>query len=439
MLSKRKFLVLVLSLVFVFTIGFGVANSAQAVEFDDDGVVAADEVIDDDLFITGEGVKINGTVNGDLFATGNTVTVNGTVKGSLVTGAQTIIVNGHVEGSVYAGSSTLTLGNEAAIGRNFYYGGFNLTTEAGSTVGRDLLVGAYQALLSGDVERDVKAGVGALELKGKVGGDVKAEVDAPGEDSPDMPFYGGPPGVDTIVPVGLRVSEEAEIGGKLTYKSPAEQADAIQVTPEGGVEFTLTELPGDEAPGLSPAAMVGRWAIARLREFITLLVLGALAIWQVPALFTKITETVKTETLPATGWGFIVIVVGYVGAFFIGGLILAAGIFFGVITLGGLAKALLGIGFSGLALVMAAFGLLVTYVSKLVVAMTGGKFILQKLAPQYADHKAWPLVLGVFIYILLRAIPILGWILGFLVTLVGMGAMWLYYRPKKSPAPEVVA
>ncbi|MEA2007645.1 MAG: polymer-forming cytoskeletal protein, partial [Chloroflexota bacterium] len=379
----------------------------------------------------------DGTINGDLIATGSIITINGTVKGSLVAAGQTIILNGTVEGSIYSGSSTFTLGNEASVGRNFFYGGFNLTTEAGSVVDRDLLVGAYQALLAGEIGRDVKAGVGALELNGKIGGDVTADVDAPNGETQIMPFYGGPPGVETIVPAGIRVSEGAEIGGKLTYNSPAEQAIAIQASPGDGVEFTLTEMPDTTVPQKSPAAIVGHWMLKRLQEFITLLVLGALAVWQLPQLFNKVTDTVQAEPLPATGWGLVVIVIGYIGALLVGGLILAAGIFFGIITLGGLAKTVLGVGFSGLALIIAVFGLLVAYVSKLVVAWAGGKLILQKLAPQYEDHKVWPLVVGVLIYVLLRSIPILGRIIGILVTMAGMGAMWLLYRSEQAPTPEV--
>ena len=68
MSSRRKFLIFVLPIILIFTLSFGIANPAQAVEFDDDGIVTADEVIDDDLFITGDNVKIDGTINGDLIA-----------------------------------------------------------------------------------------------------------------------------------------------------------------------------------------------------------------------------------------------------------------------------------------------------------------------------------------------------------------------------------
>ena len=435
---KNKRFILLFSLIFVFTIGFGLIKNARAAEFDGDGIVGADEVIDDDLFVAGNAVKIDGTINGDLIATGSIITINGTVKGSLVATAQTIVLNGTVEGSTYSGSSTFTLGDEASIGRNFYYGGFNLTTKDGSLVGQDLLVGAYQALLAGTVGRDVKASVGALELDGKVGRNVTAEVDAPNGEMQSMPFFGGPPGVETIVPAGIRVSEKAEIGGKLSYKSSVQQEEAIQRSPAGGIEFIRikTDEKKDNAQG-NILARVGPWILKRLRELITLLVLGALAIWQVPNLFKKATDTVQAELLPSTGWGVVVVIVGYVGAFLIGGLILAAGIFFGIITLGGLAKTILGIGFSGLTLVMVLFSFLIAYVSKLVVAWAGGKFLFEKLAPEYAKHKVWPLVVGVLIYFLLRSIPIFGWAIGVLVTLTGMGAMWLLFRAEQATTLEV--
>jgi len=92
-------------------------------------------------------------------------------------------------------------------------------------------------------------------------------------------------------------------------------------------------------------------------------------------------------------------------------------------------------------LVMAIFVLLISYGSKLVVAFWGGKWILSKLAPQAAESKIWPLVLGVVLYVLLRAIPVLGWVIGVIVTLLGLGAMWLVFREWQKPAGagEVVA
>ena len=437
MSTKRKVLIILIPLFLVLTLGFGVTTNAKAVEFDEDGYVGADEVINDDLFIFGDTIKINGTVNGDVFAMGSVIKVNGTVNGSLVIGGQSVHVNGIVDGSVYSGSSTFTLGPEAKIGRNLYYGGFNLSAEPGSIVEKDLLVGAYQALLAGHVGRDVHAGVGALEIDGFVGNDVTAEVGGTAEGQQAY-FLSGPPGVETIIPSGIRVSEDAEIGGSLFYRSSEDQADAIQISPEGGITFEYNpDLDTDIDPGdvgrVSSTALVASWLLKRVRVFITLMLLGALIVWQLPDLLKKVGDKAEGESMPSLGWGMVSIIVVYIGAFLAAGLIIAGAIFFGIITLGELSTVILTVGFSSLGLILAAFGLLVSYGSKLVISYMVGRLFLRWLAPKYENQPIWPMLIGVLIYTFLRAIPVLGWFIAIFVTLIGIGAMWLVYRDYYMP------
>ena len=132
--------------------------------------------------------------------------------------------------------------------------------------------------------------------------------------------------------------------------------------------------------------------------------------------------------MPSLGWGLVSIMVVYLGAFLVGGLILAGAIFFGVVTLGELSKVILTVGFSSLALIMAGFGLLVSYGSKLVVSYLVGKLLFKWLAPNYADQPIWPMLVGIFLYTFLRAIPFIGLVIGVTATLIGIGAMWLTYR-----------
>ncbi|MCJ7734379.1 MAG: polymer-forming cytoskeletal protein, partial [Anaerolineales bacterium] len=282
MSTKRKVLVFLIPLFLVVTLGLGMAATAKAVEFDEDGIIEAGEVIDDDLFIGNDTVEINGTVNGDVFAGGSVVKVNGTINGSLATGAQSVFINGQVSGSVYAGSSTITLGPDAAIGRNMYYGGFNLSAEEGSVINRDLLVGAYQVLLSGEVGRDVRAGVGALEINGSVGNDVIAEVGGPSSGN-QPPIFTNPPGVQTIVPSGIRVSEGAVIGGSISYKSSENQSEAIAISPPGGISYEYVpemdpNADPEEAGKVGSTALVAAWLLKQLRVFITLMLLGGLVV-----------------------------------------------------------------------------------------------------------------------------------------------------------------
>ena len=437
MSTKRKVLLIFIPLFLVLTIGFGFAATAKAVEFDQDGIIEEGEIIDDDLFIGGDVVEINGTVNGDVFASGSIVKVNGTINGSLASGAQTILINGDVSGSVYAGSMTITLGPDTEIGRNMFYGGFNLSAEEGSVIHRDLLVGAYQALLAGEVGRDVQAGVGALEINGYVGNNVRAEVGSPSDGQPPQ-MYPSPPGIDTIAPSGIRVSEDAEIGGSIYYKSSEDQSSAIAIAPPGGIEF-------DYDPQLNPnvdspdpdevgSRLVGAWLVKQVRVFITLMLLGGLIVWQIPGLLNKVSNKVEKEALPSLGWGLVSIMVVYLGAFLAGGLVLASAIFFGIVTLGELSRVILAVGFSSLGLIMAGFGLLVSYGSKLVVSYLVGILLMRWLAPKYADQPIWSMMIGVFLYTLLRAIPFVGLVIGLSVTLVGIGAMWLTYRDSGKPA-----
>lgn len=441
MKNKRQLLIILTALLLVIAAGFGLTTRTRAVEFDQDGVIEEGEVIDDDVFIANDVVEINGTVNGDVFAAGGVVKVDGTINGSLFVMAQNILIKGEIAGSVYSGSSTFTLGSDSEIARNLFYGGFNLSTENGSEVNRDLLVGAYQALLDGSIARNLQAGVGALEINGRIGGDVIAEVGSPEDDQ--MPFFfTKPPGVETVVPTGLRVSDQAEIGGKLKYKSSQDMSQSIKGSPGGGVEFeyipeTVDEKDVREAGRWGAAVLVGKWIVKRVQIFVTLLLLGALAVWQVPSLLQRTGSKAQEHVLPSAGWGLVTLVVVYAGAVLAAGLIIAGALFFGAITLGGLAKTIMTVGFSSLGLTMAIFGLLVSYLSKLVVAYMVGKLILNSIAPKAAESIAWPLVLGILLYVLLRAIPILGWWIGAFVTLIGLGAIWLVYRDSQKPlSPE---
>ncbi len=434
--TKKKILLLVIPLFLVFMIGFGTAATVKAVEFDDDGIIEEGEVINDDLFIANDTIEINGIVNGDVFAGGSVVKINGTINGSLAVAGQSIQVNGIVTGSVYAGSSTMTLGSEAQVGRNLYYGGFNLTTSDGSFVSRDLLVAGYQALLSGEVGRDVRAAVGALEITGVIGNDVIAEVG--GTDDSQQPIYfTGPPGVETIVPAGIRVSEDATIGGMLKYKSSENQASAIAITPPGGIDFEYdpqisSETDPEEISRISSTTLVTAWFVKRIRTFMTLLLLGGLIVWQLPGLLKKVSKRVEEEPLPSLGWGLVTILVVYLGAILVVGLIIAAAIFFGVITLGELAKVILMIGFTSLGLILAVFGLMVSYGSKIIVSYLVGHLLLKWLAPKYEGGPFWSLVLGLLLFTFLRAIPLgFGLLVGLVTTLVGIGAIWLAFRDSK--------
>jgi len=436
---------------------FGAAHRVNAVEVVENGVIPAGQTIEDDVFIAGDNVLVEGTVTGDLFAFGSNIRINGTVGGSLFGAGQTIAVNGEVAGSVYAAGSSAILGGASSVGRNVYYAGFGLEAQPGSRVQRDLITAGYQALLSGSVERDVSASVGALVISGEIGRNVRADVGAPDEGG--FMFF-APPGAPAAVPPGIRVTEGAAIGGRLTYVSPEAQEDAIGAEPaEGIVHQTPVPEARDEArqrDGRGIALVVLQWIIARLRELVTLLLLGALILWLWPRWLYRAADAVRLQPLLSLGWGLVVWLLGYIGAAVIAFLIVLAAILLGIVTLGGLAFAVLGVGFSALGMAFTVFWLSVAYLSKIVVAYLVGRWIVLGLTrreeprtevvtppgeepgteptPRRVERTrsvaqdGWSLVVGVAIYVLLRAIPVLGWLIGAVVALFGLGALFMALR-----------
>ena len=408
------------------------ALARPALAFDgregDQVTIAAGEVVDDDVLITANTAVVNGTVNGDLIVFGNKITIAGTVNGSVVAAGQEVTITGKVAGTVYGAGANVIIGSGAVIGRNVAVGAYSSSLDAGATVGRDLVAAGYQHFLDGEVKGDASISAGAIELNGDVGGDVTTEVGVPtDEDYQFTPFL--PPSVKP----GLRVGSNAQIGGKLTYTSDAPQASAIESAPVGGVVYQ-TPTPDEEELPPTPPAQVSfggsllRWILTRVRDLVTLLVLGTLTLWLLPGVFGKVVEKAQTQTLPAAGWGLLTAIVGYAAAALIALALVIVGVLFGLITLGGLSNTVFGVGFSGLGALVAVFTLLVSYGSKLVIAYLVSRIVLEKIVPQWAGNRAVVLVLGVVVYVILRGIPVLGWVIGVIVTLMGLGAMWLAVR-----------
>ena len=147
---------------------------------------------------------------------------------------------------------------------------------------------------------------------------------------------------------------------------------------------------------------------------------------------------VENKPLPSAGYGFVTVIAGYAAAFAIGLAILLFGILIALLSLGGLSRTFFGIGFSSLAVVVTIFSLLVSYGSKIVVSYLIGNLMMKKVAPQSSHQAVWSMLIGVVIYTLVRSIPLIGWLIGVIATLVGVGAMWLVYRSRKSPTTSVI-
>ena len=450
--------VLALSLVIVMVLG--TIGTVSAAEFPKGDTIPVGETIDDDVFISGIDVVIDGNVNGMLFANGETITLNGTIVGDALLIGETVIVSesavvdgnlfiagadlsieGEVTGSVFGGSAAFELANTASVGRNLYYGGFSLITSEGAFVGVDLFTGAYQALLSGTVERDLNVGAAAVELNGNIGRNASinvGEVDSSDDATYWMrinPYFSQY--VSETVQPGIRVSDDASVGGTLVYTSSVNETKELDAITSGSVIYR-TPIPYESQDyhyeterevrtfdrGF-PAGFIAGAAVLRIaRSFIKLIVLGALALWLLSKPFKKLVDAAYNEPLTAIGWGFVLAAVGFLAVFIVPLIFVMVGVIIGFLSLGSLLYIWFGIIGAIMLLVFMLFFFVVFTLCRLLAAYMFGKWLMKVLFKQ--EEKPWlNLLLGVFLYVIIRAIPFVGWLAGLAALLIGSGAFWL--------------
>lgn len=372
---------------------------------------------------------LDGTIRGDLIVFGSSIAINGTVEGDLIAAGQTVTVRGTVTDDARIAGMALTLGEGAQVGDDVVAAGFSIEGKKGSSVGGDFICFGYQALLSGDVAQDLTVAGSALKLSGSVGGDVEAEV-GEAEEGPPPTFFmtlfmPDAPAMPSV-PIGLTVDEGAHIGGKLDYTSASEWS-----IPAGVVAGAITrhepeiEVEVEEEVVVSPAQRAADWFLGHLRRLVTLLLVGLLMVWVVPGWTEKATDALRARPLPSLGWGVVSIAAFFFALLVILIATILVAVILGVITLGRLAGTTAWTGALTMALLAFFFSIAVAYVTKVVVSFLGGRLILTRLKPDWAGGRIWPLVVGVVLFVIITAIPILGGLVKLVVVLLGLGALCL--------------
>jgi cytoskeletal protein CcmA (bactofilin family) len=392
--------------------------------------IGADEVIEDDLYVAAGEFTLDGTIKGDLVAVGSMVTINGTVEGDLIAAGQSVIVNGSVDDDARIAGFALTV--QGDVGDDVIGAGFSLEGQEGSSIAGDVMYAGYQALLAGDIGGDLDAAGGAMRIAGAIKGDANVDVGGTdvGEEVP--PFYTFVPNLPAVpsVPGGLTLDTGAKIEGDLNYTANAEAVlpgDAVA----GDVDFNRyvpTETGVERRPTPSVAATAGRWFLRQFRRLVTLLLIGALMMWVVPDWTQKLAKTVETRTLPSLGWG--VVAVAAFGVLMVLLIIttVVLTVFFGVVTLGGLAGRFATLGGIVTTATGFSFGLLWRYVTSIVIAVLLGQLIFRAFKSAAEQNRWWPMVLGVVILVIITAVPVLGWLARLGIVLFGLGAIWIWGR-----------
>ena len=154
--------------------------------------------IDDDLYISGEEVVIEGAVLGDLVSAGYHTDVSGVVEGAANFFSYRLDENGRVGGSLrfFAYQALLN----APVGRSVVGGGYLVNLGQNSVVEGDVTVFGNDLTIGGIVKGDVEAAGTNVRITGTIEGNVRAKAEK-----------------ITIIP-------PAVIRGNLTYTSTQQDA-----------------------------------------------------------------------------------------------------------------------------------------------------------------------------------------------------------------------
>jgi cytoskeletal protein CcmA (bactofilin family) len=333
--------------------------------------IGTTETIDDDLYAFGSNIAINGTVRGDLIAAGNNISVDGNVTGDVIAAGNSITIRGQVGGTVRVAGQSLFV--DGKITNDLVFGGNTIELTSNSRVGRDAIVGAASATLSGQIGRDLQAGSSNVKIDGGIGGNVVATVDR------------------------LQLTDRATVGGNLKYTSKTE----AQIANTSSVKGTIVrETPQDNSTApivTGPAALVLDW----VKGLIGLLILGILVVFFFPGFSRR-----AGEALVRSPWMSLA-----VGALVLIGLPILAIVFFAV-------GVLIGGWWIGL-VVLAVYGVLLALSIPIAGVGVGGAILRMTQRPV----PVWlALLIGLVVLLLVALIPILGPLVFSIACLFGIGA-----------------
>jgi cytoskeletal protein CcmA (bactofilin family) len=369
---RRVFLSL-LAVVLAVLLAPGPALAAEIRGGDAVVVVGPGETIEDDLYVAGQSVTIQGQVKGSVFAAGSSVTVTGVVTGDLFAAANTVDVPGVVAGSVRAAGGNVALGG--TIGRDAMVGAGSAVLAPGARVGRDLFLGAGSARVAAPVGRGLFASADQLTLAAPVAGSVQASVGT------------------------LRLEDGASVGGDLRYASAREAT----VAPGAAVRGTIARAEPPAAPAQPTASVAALDALAGwLRGLTGVLALGLALVLLFPRATTRAADALAAAPLASAGIGLAELVLVPVAALTLFGLgLVVGGWWLGLFVAGAYPLALV--------------------VGYVVAGLMVGRWLMAR-AGRGAEPPAWAIVAGLVALALVAVVPILGALTTLVALTMGVGA-----------------
>jgi hypothetical protein len=140
-------------LLLFFTISLILPSRSEAAEFYFKSyTLSQDETLNEDLYVVGEEVIIDGVVDGDVIAFGDTIQINGTITGDIYLMASKVDVNANIYGNTFIFANNTTI--EGLITENTHIASTFLSYSADTQ--RDMFSLFLEATIKGSVGDDLR-------------------------------------------------------------------------------------------------------------------------------------------------------------------------------------------------------------------------------------------------------------------------------------------
>ncbi len=339
--------------------------------------IAKEEIINGNFYAAGESITVDGIISGDLIAVAQTINMNGRVEGDVIAAGQNITINGEVGGNIRIAGNSLTINGSSIRNTNAF--GADIVLGPNSRIGWDAYLLGSTIESRGIIDGSLAGQAGQALIAGKVGKNINLKF------------------ADNNISEPLVISPEAVVNGDITYTSN----QAAKISDQASLAGKVQQKPIQEKNSNNKILV---WLWSELFSIFSALAVGLILIFIgkniTGNILTKMTETPAKMWLPGLILTFVLLPIA---------LLL-------MITIIGIP----------LALIITASWLIMIYVAKILTAIIIGQVIIKKLTKRNDTPLLWTMIVGILICWLIFALPYVGWLLGLLAILFGVGGIWTY-------------
>lgn len=324
------------------------------------GVLNLTQPVDGDAILAGGHVSTASEVKGDLVAVGGEVSVGGAIGDDLYAAGGSVQFDAIVNGNARVAGGEVNLGPATIVA-----GGVSLT--------------GGQVEFEGVAHEYLQVSGGSVRLDGEVVGDAEVRAKE------------------------LLIGPDARIGGRLIYHGPSEPVVPDGAVITGGIEFHEQDV-GRYFTHAQHGARDAATGFGTFLWFVGVFLAGALFVLLLPGFTSEAAAAIGRKPLPSLGLGLaILLCVPFVAVVLL-------------ITIIGIPVALL----------LMSLYLLVLFLGWITAALFVAQRGLAALRPGRPVTRSWQLLallLGLVALWLLRQLPLVGGLIGFVALLAGIGAL----------------